>query len=212
MKRLLILMTTITALTCGSKEINLTAPHSQKLDSVMRLIGRSAFAHACPVDGIILSAAHVVHPRNGLNPPLPYPAFYAWSDQHQHAGYVQSLGLLPRDLGAFVLLDGMPNYFHHARMEPLPGERVYWLEFDLSEKDKAFGPKQKTALVQRSVSGHLILDVPPKKGASGSCVLNDSGEVVGIVCWSVSLVARKSVGVVVSVAGPWWPGGVTDGR
>lgn len=172
----------------------------------MRLIGYASYAHACPVDGLVLSAAHVVQPRNGRNPPLPWPAYYAWSDLHQNSGYVHSRGLSPRDLGTFVVLSGTPHFYRHATEEPEPGDKVNWLEFDLSSKDKAFAPHSKQARVQRSVSGHLILDEPPMRGASGSCVLNEQGEVVAIITGGVNVGAGGAVGFVVSVSGQWWPG------
>jgi len=56
----------------------------------------------------------------------------------------------------------------------------------------------------RIVAGHLMLDDQVPAGASGSCLLNTRGEVVGIVTWGQKTEDLREETVVVAVFGEWW--------
>lgn len=205
MKRLVAFSCGVAALcACASRApIGLVPSEQNSLNGAMQIIGRFSFAHACPCDGLILTAAHVAHPLY-LKPGYQEEAIaYSWSDNRGGEGILRSEYLfLSRDLGVMRVESGMPAYYRHAKEAPKVGEMLRWQEFDFSSLDKAFAPKEREGKLLRAVAGHLILDHMPFGGASGSCVLNENNEVVAITAFS----HRIGAGIVVSVYGQWWPG------
>jgi hypothetical protein len=213
MKKLIVSMLVV-ASGCASKVLTHELPSPQNGDAVMQLFGRWAIGHACPCDGLILTAAHVAHPlylRNGHKDEI---ISYAWSDHLGNEGYVGSAYLmLARDLGVLRILSGSPHYYRHAPEKPVSGDVVSWKEYDYRSRRHAYAPRIRTATVVRLVAGHLILDDsanpddPANPGASGTCLFNEMGQVVGIPIGHKRLFGREYVSVAVSVWGPWWPGG-----
>jgi hypothetical protein len=179
----------------------------QNLNGVMHLMGRFTTGHACPCDGLILTAAHVAHPLY-LRPGYQNETiFYSWSDDLGHSGYLGSAFLhLSRDLGELKVLTGQPAFYRHAKIEPKIGETLHWIEYDYKDKQKAYAPIRREAHLVRNIAGHLILNDSPVRGASGSCLFNSGNEVVGVIVWSVRAGVTDYVGIAVSVAGQWWPG------
>ncbi len=174
-------------------------------NGVMRIMGRWGFAHACPVEGVVLTAAHVVNPFHGVPTMNAVLVGYAWSDGNGNQGMLEGVGASrSRDLGLLELKSGEPSYYRHATKEPEVGDLLHWLEYNSSNRETVYTRRIKRAKLLRRVSGHLILDQEPQKGASGSCVLNMKGEVVGILTRIRGTDDGKTVGVAVSIAGPWW--------
>jgi hypothetical protein len=83
---------------------------------------------------------------------------------------------------------------------------LQWIEYDHESLESAYAPRLRQATLIRPLAGYLVLDSAPVKGASGSCLFNSQGEVVGIIAWGVRTGSGDAVGVAVSVSGPWWPG------
>jgi len=187
----------LTLLACGPRRIespDATPAHKINTDYIIRLVGRSGAGHACPVWGTILTAAHMLESDDddGL-------VGYVWSDRAGGEGFLSPLRVSrKRDLGEMYVLTGVPIYYKGSTSEPDPGDTLHWVEYAFD--DEPFALKTKKAKLVENLSGHLVMDTPPEQGGSGSCVLNDSGEVVGIVVWTV-----RNGGVAVSIAGPWWP-------
>lgn len=175
-------------------------------DGVMRLFGRWGYAHACPVDGLVLTAAHVVNPfyrTLGLNTLL---FGYNWSDMDGRRGYLDGYSASTRrDLGEMLVVAGEPRYYSRATSEPQPGETLWWLEYNFADIPNAFAAKREQTTLIRLVAGHLITHPEPTYGASGSCLLNSENEVVGIIVKRPKMDDGEFVGVVVSIFGPWWP-------
>lgn len=191
------------ALACAAKAPLYDPPAERNLDGVMHLVGRYGFGHACPCDGLILTAAHVAHPLYTRGAGYKdEPIEHAWSDERGGEGFVISQYLqLGRDLGFLLARTGNPAYYRHAIIEPQIGDTLYWSEYDFSSLGKAFSPVIREGDVLRIFAGHIVVDREPVRGASGSCVFNQSGEVVAIVTWGHQLGAA----VAVSVYGQWWP-------
>ncbi len=211
MKKLIVSMLAITALSCAPKILTRGAPSPRNGDAAIQLFGRFAVGHACPCDGLILTAAHVAHPlylRQGFR---GEPISYAWSDHMGNSGYLGSAYLmLSRDLGVLsvlTVLSGTPHYYRHATEEPALGERVRWVEYDYRGSREAYAPRHRTANVVRLVAGHLILGSGATPGASGACLFNAQDQVIGIMVGRQRVGVNEYVSVAVSVAGPWWPGG-----
>ena len=173
-------------------------------DGVMDLVGRFSYAHACPCDELILTAAHVAHPLFLVPGHKDDAVAYAWSDGRGGEGYILSDYLyLSRDLGVMRIQSGMPAYYRHSQSAPQIGDVLHWIEYDLSSVEKAFARVHRQGTILRIFAGHIVLDHMPIPGASGTCVFNSDNEIVAIVSWR----HRVGVAVVVSVYGQWWPGG-----
>ena len=203
MKRTMIAAIAFAVSACAAKAPLDLPVEASNLDGVMHLIGRFSFAHACPCDGLILTAAHVAHPLY-LRPGYQNIAIeYTWSDDRGGEGFLLSDYLfLARDLAVMRVRTGNPAYYRHALKAPQIGETLYWAEFDFSELKKAFATVHREGVLLRIVAGHLILDKMPTHGASGTCLVNSKNEVVAEVAFS----HRIGAAIVVALYGPWWPG------
>jgi hypothetical protein len=90
---------------------------------VMRLIGRWGLGHGCPVDGVVLTAAHLIQPF--YRPPVPNDtmAGYAWSDMVGRKGYLEPAAVsFTRDIGKLRVVTGQPHFYKHAKKEPYVGD------------------------------------------------------------------------------------------
>lgn len=167
----------------------------------MSLVGRFGIGHACPVNGMIFTAAHV--------------ATSPKSDPSQAAlGYVYSMGtrkgfvtgfspLLSRDLATMnVDIGDQPTYGRLAGRAPVNGDKIYWQEFNLTANP--LRGELRSGEITDVTTGHFVFKPEPSPGASGGCVINEQGEVYGIVIWGIGLGPRRGVGVILS--GEWWPG------
>jgi len=185
---------------CAARAPLATPPTTNTVSAVLRLFGRWHVAHACPVDGVVLTAGHVASPFALIPMIGDQPIGYSWSDGLGNHGYARaSANFLYRDLGVLSITKGTVAFYRRADEAPRPGDELRWIEYDFSERTKAYESQARTAQFLREVAGHLVLDGGPMRGASGSCVFNSSNEVVGIVSWD------GFAGVVVGVTGDWWP-------
>jgi hypothetical protein len=107
--------------------------------------------------------------------------YYMWSDGYGFSGRAIGWSFdVHRDWGELKLLTGVPEHlFPIAEEPPAPGDKVYWMQFE----DNSWESKQVEAVVDYIVAGYAWVDTVPTVGASGSCVVNADGEVVGVVVW-----------------------------
>lgn len=203
MSKILILAAVLAS--CSTRAVDLGRPARADTTCTLRLVGRTGLAHGCAVDKLIITAAHVANPFYG-NPALSdHLAGYAWSDTAGNSGYLMGVAAnVYRDVGVLSVASGAPVYCRRATEEPRAGELLRWIEYNSGKLAGAYAPKLRHASLLRTVSGHLILDQPPERGASGSCVIDSAGLVVGIVSWTAPATSTKNVAFVVSVSGPWW--------
>jgi hypothetical protein len=207
---MLLLFAAVECAACSGREWRVEAPAVEpasgvKTDGTMRMMGRWGFAHACPVDGFILTAAHVVNPFSNTAGLTGLLVGYAWEDGYGNRGYVKGAGAsLDRDVGVLTLESGVPVYYRHAEEAPAIGDLLYWVEYDYERKSTVFEQKSRRGELLRIVPGHLVLDREPAKGASGGCLLNANGEVVGLIVWGQPTKSQRVVAVAVAVYGEWW--------
>jgi hypothetical protein len=143
--------------------------------SDMAVFGEKSMAHACPVDGVILTAKHVTNQN-------PNGAF--WSDQYGNSGVLHVWPMdTVRDLGRFSVDTGDIPVYHKLAEAPEIGDEVYWIEYDWSSPKNAMQPKRREAKIVNRLGGYLILDEEPTPGASGSCVLSKANTVLGVLSW-----------------------------
>ncbi len=160
----------------------------------MQLLGSEGIAQACPVEGVIYTAAHVMLTYyDGAIYPV---AGYSFSTDEGNQGTVIPAKIHnTRDVAILYVQEGRVNYYQLGD-EPEDGDRVYWREYNF--EDDILAEILVEAYVTRTVAGHIIVDEGPEEGASGGCLFNEDGEAVGVVIWNVS-----AYGAATSITGPW---------
>lgn len=152
---------------------------------VPRLADESlSLGHGCPVSPTeMLSAKHVL--TRTLPDGSRVHKVVVWDDMKGHLGEI----MIP-DPGALApnrdLVVGLSNvefekFFYYNR-EPLAlGEKLYTVNFDFNRTEGIIFPNFIVESTYRGpFVGYLLMGGAPGFGASGSCVFNSKGEVVGI--------------------------------
>lgn len=196
-ERLALILLATMAMFVGSCPASWAAPPSaaeiELLQGSLRLIGRFSAAHACPIEPrIALTNGHVVDPRpfDATVPLVPY----AWSDGTGASGFLAPLrkpdGTVRKDavehgrdlarVEPMAAGDVFPHPLRVARLAPVAGDRVRILGYDWSNRKSAMADDVIEARVTRVVALHVIFGPAGQPGSSGSCMVNDAGEVVAI--------------------------------
>lgn len=164
-------------------------PKGPKTSAILGLVGLhgglAVWGHACPVDdqGIktIYSARHLLLTTTSEGKEILHN--FTWEDYEGHKGKAQVQEVSNyRDLGTLTLTGDSPRYYPLARTRPKPGDPVWWREFN-NDIHKTLTTEERRSKVLRVRLGHIVIRGLPAFGASGSCLLNSRGEVVGIVVW-----------------------------
>lgn len=145
--------------------------------------------HACAVGGGVVTARHVMwdeenHRFLGAT----------WSYQGQRGGAFVVGESEIQDVVVLELLGGEVEYLPMGNA-PAPGDTLYWYEYDFRTKSNAYRARRRFGQVLRMVAGHIILDEAPVAGASGTCVINEKGEAVGIIIASLTTEDGGVVGI-----------------
>jgi hypothetical protein len=177
-------MVVIAAMGCAAAQQRpMTTPAAPDTDAILRLVGRFGSAHACPIsETLALTSAHVADLRP-FDPGHPmYPL--VWSDGFGHDGNLMPvISFRHRDLALMESDVPFARWYEIAAEAPAPGERLVALGFDWRKVRRLYAPRVFTAELLRIVARTLIFVEGTERGASGSCVLNARGEVVGINAW-----------------------------
>lgn len=182
-----------------------TAAESALDRGSLRLIGRFNAGHACAIaPRVALTNGHIVDLRPFDAGISPYP--FAWSDGSGAAGFlVPTRGGLERgrDLAAVEPYGegSFPHYLPLASAAPKPGDRVFFLGYDWSNRKKAMGDEVVEAKVTRVVALHVVFIPSGQPGSSGSCVVNEAGEVVAINEGGYPSDDGETVGIAIGVYG-----------
>lgn len=178
----------------------------------LRLLGRFSGAHACPTEPrIALTNGHVID----LRPfDADVPAFpYAYSDGAGNSGFLvpttdkdgRTTGLeRGRDLATVEPLregDVFANPLRVASNPPQTGDRVFLLGFSWKNKKSLLDDDVIEAKVTRVVALHVAFYPSGQPGSSGSCIVNEAGEVVAINEGAYSTDDGDEVGLGVGVWG-----------
>jgi hypothetical protein len=149
--------------------------------------------HACPVEGQVITARHVMWSEQ-------HKTFLmgSWSSQGARGGAEVSGAALALDLVRLTLYGGTVPYLSLGE-SPKPDDKVYWFEYDFRTASNAYRARRRAGKVLRAVAGHLILDSNPVGGASGSCLLDAQGNVVGIVIATMDTDDGGAVGVAIEL-------------
>jgi hypothetical protein len=108
---------------------------------------------------------------------------YQWSDDSGHSGTAIPFALNTyRDL-ASLCADGpdFPVVGTVAAQPPAVGERVRIVGYDWRNRAAAYATRVWEVKVTRIVARHIVMLEGSDFGSSGSCVLDASGKIVGIM-------------------------------
>lgn len=205
----LVLLATV-ALWCGASPASWaeqSVAESELLKGSLRLVGRFAAGHACPIEPrVALTNGHVVDMRPFDPTVKPYP--YAWSDGTGASGFLVPYELEnARDLARVQPLregDVFPHPLRVAQNPPQAGDRVWLLGFDWANRKRAMADDVIEARVTRVVALHVMFTPSGQPGSSGSCLLNDAGEVVGVNEGGYDTDVHEVAGLAVGVWGNLW--------
>jgi V8-like Glu-specific endopeptidase len=93
-----------------------------------------------------------------------------------------------------------------ALRRPAVGEQLWWMGYDWRTGPAALDRRIFTGKVQSVRAGSIVLDVPTPQGSSGSCVLDSSGKVVGVISWGIEQADGKEVAIAVGLFPPYFNG------
>ena len=167
---------------------------------VTAIFGRFSTGHGCPVSpDTMYTAAHVVAPA-------PFTDFghtpIRWSAKGV-AGIAYVMEMDPSaDIALLKSVQAFPKWYKIAEEPPKLEEQVAMVGYDFSKPSKAFMDKFFLFKVTWIVAGHVIYDGTAGPGSSGSCVLNEAGEVVAINVGYINMNNMRQAGMGV---GLWRP-------
>ncbi len=168
------------------------------------LTNRWMSAHGCAVNGVTLTSAHVLDPREPGSEEVVPDIGFRYEFRGKHAGLAFTAGVSnTADLGRVQLHGSIPQY---AILGPSPkiGDRIRWVEYDWRKRDKWFQPRGVEAKVTSIYAGIVILDREAAQGASGGCAYNDAGEAIGLMAYVFAAEDGKNGTAVVGFWGGWW--------
>lgn len=171
--------------------------------AIISVIGRFSMAHACPVGpDLVLTNSHVLDARPfDASAPL---SWYRFSVGNQSGVFEPLVVSRSEDLGA-GLTRTVLRYYPISSRVPQVGERLWWVGYDWTSRNKMFQEKLFTGKVLRVVAGNVVIDQETPEGSSGSCILNAAGEAVAVVAWGVGG-NNQAVTVGVGLYGDWVKG------
>lgn len=171
--------------------------------NVLHVMGLSGMAHACPVaEGKALTNAHVIQRSTPLGEEIVDGMNYSTDNGDDGSVVPFSISSF-RDLA--VVSGPFKAFYKIAEKIPLPGDKVRFIGYDLRNKKDAFATRVFETEVVRVVAGRLIMKDAGVLGSSGSCVLNEAGEVVAINGFGMPVGVGDEVGGAYLVVASWKP-------
>lgn len=167
--------------------------------AAIRIGGQSGYGHGCPISANeAITAKHVMwdDEYHEMRPA-------AWSDSEGHEGRLTpEYSDKARDLAGVSSVESFHNWLPLATEAPKVGDEVWLIGYDFSKR--GMPSRIVKAKVTGFSSGMLITSNSPGPGASGSCITNAAGEVVGIVQGIIDAGDTKHY-IGVAVYPPWFP-------
>lgn len=181
---------------CAGRRDFVGPPVPELEDPGVALSNPGGLGRGCPADGVIYTARHVL--ENRRNPGEFFGAL--WTDRLGNSGWAKHTGHSSiADVGILIPQDNGPKQIRMAKTAPLPGDTVHWWGYDYRDRARALAGHKRQATIIRHEAGLWVLSELPNPGASGGCLLNDAGDVVGIIVWGIQLHDRSGVGLAVNL-------------
>ena len=183
----------------GAVALSATTPNRP-----LALLGLYGAAHACPVlikgEGHVITAGHVAwHVVTNGGELARIPKYYLIEDGVGNTGAAGAEAYnMYTDL-AYLTTDLQITRWYSRGNLPAVGDEVTWVEYDFTKPDRAYRSRERSAKVLNVRLSHIMFDKVPASGASGTCLFNVEGEVVGIVSWR-QVVGAGEIGVAVGLS------------
>ena len=187
---------------CSSRAPVLVAGGVRPISPSLVMIGKNGLAHACAVDGYILTAAHVAFARYPTGAVEAQGYVYTQGPRKGTVyGYVEAIS---RDLAVMVNDGGdEPVYRPRAAVGPSIGDEVSWVQYNLT--DNPLHQETARGKITEVGPGHFVFSPEPLPGASGGCLLDSSGNVLGVLIWTIGVDPANARGIGATITGDWWP-------
>lgn len=169
------------------------APKNKTAAGVLRLIGPTSIGHGCLVDGVPYTARHATDDIYNFEDLSGVAGQFEITMRHPGADV--AFGMLSRRLSTNP--DPNPESATYATFTPQAGEEVFWYEYDMSSPDHFFRPLRRQSRIVQVLAGHIFIKDPPQDGASGSCVFNSAGGVIGMIVKRLEASNGENVGMAV---------------
>lgn len=140
---------------------------------VVRLAGKGGIGSACPIEGgYLVTNAHMAQSMWSMR----------WSDGRGNEGTAEFARVFDdADWALLKVTRGkVGREFRIAVNPPAIGDRVYVRGYRSDGRKNVLGERRVSTRVTQREAGHIVFEDDGKPGSSGSCVFNDSGEVVAI--------------------------------
>lgn len=166
--------------------------------SALFLSTRYTMGSACPIGpNLALTAAHVIDPMP-FNKDVPLQAGF-WSNPITGiAGSFTNPTLFGR--ADIALIEGdFKEYFSLAKEPPKLNDVLTIQGFDWKKRSRIFAPRIWKVKAQYRAGRMLSVSDNPQVGSSGTCVLNEANEVIGIMVWNFEAEDNNRAGIIVLI-------------
>lgn len=171
--------------------------------TVVRIATKGGIAHGCPVGPRdLLTAGHVMM-RYGHAGPEAIPA--TWSDTSGHSGSLTMLYFdARRDLVLAESTDvPFARWFALASTPPAIGTRAHAVGYDFD--NPSLSQRTVSVRVTGLLGGDVLFERSAGPGSSGSCWINEAGEVIAIHHGNFPRGQKKETASGSGVWPPWYP-------
>ena len=168
-------------------------------------VGRGGIGHGCAVNGLLLTSAHLVDPRDDHDMDQPTKVRFRYSFPYGQTGRGASVQISSVADFATIEIDKEPQH-GYARLgnRPKKGEKIHWVEYDYRKRKNVFKSRVRKGKVATIFAGHVMLEEGITSGASGGCAYNKDGEVIGLMMFSKYTEDNRVSAGVVGLWGDWW--------
>jgi len=161
--------------------------------------------HGCAVNGLVLTNAHMVDPRERYDYDVPAAVRFRYEFPSGQTGRGKSFYISGvADLAIIELDQEPPSGYAELGDKPEEGDKIHWLEYDFKKRKNIFDDRWRDAKVIKVIFGDVLLDDHVVRGASGGCAFNEDGKVIGIVTYGRTTGDRKTSTGITGIWGDWW--------
>lgn len=169
-------------------------------------------AHGCSVNGMLLTSAHNIDPRDASEQLLPIPPmWFRYEFRGLNGGIARAVGIVQSADVAKLAIVGSPPAMAELGPSPKKSDRIRWVEYDWRKRGQYMDPRGREAKVVGIHAGMVVLDRSVTNGASGGCAFNDAGQAIGLMTWYAKTddgdedkTDEEKVGGVIGFWGGWW--------
>lgn len=146
--------------------------------TIVRMSTYTHVGHACPIAGTLWTARHVMQDdeQKEFVDATWSSTFGAGRAGTAGWDYGRDLAILHVEAVEGVIPPSLPL----AEGPPSRGEKVYMVGYSLEDAKDPLAARVVEAIVTGTSAGYLWYDKSAEAGSSGSCVLNQKGQVVAI--------------------------------